>query len=269
MFNKHQFKKSFGQNFLRNGKFTNKLAEALQIQPDQSVIEIGPGEGVLTNSLLKVKAKVIAVEIDYSLIPNLIKRFGENKNFEIINEDILHIDFTEALDKFNATSEVKAAGSLPYNISKKIIKKFEDFNLEQDKYFVSQMAFIVQDEVAKEYASKAPKASLLSNYINLYADVKKLESIPASQFFPQPRVNGAILLITPKKEVIENAGEIYKFMRLGFSAPRKTLLKNLKNSNKWDKEFLIKTFSELEIKENARAAEIENEKWVELYEKLN
>jgi len=264
----HQFKKNFGQNFLRNGKFVNKLVDALEVQPDESVIEIGPGEGIVTNNLLNLGAKVISVEIDYSLLPNLIRRFSNNEKFEVVNEDFLNLDLAETFYKFNSNLEIKAIGSLPYNISKKIIKKFIDFNLEQKKYFISKMAFIVQDEVAKEYASVAPRASLLGNYIKLYADVKKLESIPASQFYPMPKVNGAILVIEPKRNPDQNASEVYKFMRLEYASPRKTLLRNLKNTRKWSDEYLVNTFKELGLIETVRAAELEEEKWLELYKKL-
>ena len=265
----HNFKKNYGQNFLKNGKFVHILTDALDLQESDTVIEVGTGEGIVTNNLINSGAKVMSVEIDYSLVPNLIKRFGDKSNFEVFNEDFLTIDLTSALDKIGSGSDVKASGSLPYNISKKIIKKLIDFNLSQDKYFISKMSFIVQDEVAKEYVTKAPRASFLSNYIRLYADVKKLESIPASQFYPMPKVNGAILLIQPKKEIPEDVDEIYKFIRLGYSSPRKTLLKNLKNSNKWSKETLENAFNGLGISLTARAAELEENVWIELFKKLD
>lgn len=265
----HIFKKNYGQNFLRNGKFVRILSDSLELNSEDTVLEIGPGEGIVTNNLLNSDAKVLSIEIDYSLVPNLIKRFGENSNFELLNEDFLSVNITEALDKIGSGSKVKAAGSLPYNISKKIIKKLLDFNLSQSKYFIERMAFIVQDEVAKEYVAKAPRASFLSNSIRLYANVKKLESIPASQFYPMPKVNGAILLIEPKKNVAENADEIYKFIRLGYSSPRKTLIKNLKNSNKWSKETLENGFNKLGFTLTARAAELEEEAWVKLFKELH
>lgn len=265
----HNFKKNYGQNFLKNGKFVHILTNALELKESDSVIEVGTGEGIVTNNLINSGAKTMSVEIDYSLIPNLIKRFGEKTNFEVFNEDFLTIDLEAALDKIGSGPDVKATGSLPYNISKRIIKKFLDFNLSQSKYFISNMSFIVQDEVAKEYVTKAPRASFLSNSTKLFAELKKLESIPASQFYPVPKVNGAILLIMPKRDLSENVNEVNKFIRLGYSSPRKTLLKNLKNSNKWEKETLENAFNQLQISLTARAAELEENTWLELFKKLN
>lgn len=260
----HNFKKEFGQNFLKSGRFPQKLVTYLDIQPEDTLIEIGPGEGVLSSLLVKTGNKVIAIEIDYSLLPQLIKRFDGSDNFNLINNDFLQVDLNSILEENHSSGLIKFTGSLPYNISKKIILKILKFNLEQTRFKISKMAFIVQDEVAIDYASKAPKASLLSNLTRLYAELKKEESIPKSQFYPTPKVNGGILLITPKTEMHPNYTEIESLMKIAYSSPRKTLYNNLKSSRKWDANFL-ELFKAIGINEKARSSELMFEQWGELY----
>lgn len=222
---KHSFQKKWGQNFLRNDRFAKLLVEAANISAEDVVVEIGPGDGRVTNLLLATGAKVLAIEVDYSLLANLIKRFGNNENFQLINKNILETDVISELEKLGWGNNFKVVGSLPYNISKIIIER-----LITNKIQPQICSFIVQEEVAQDYSAKLPKASFLSNWVQLYADVKKLESIPKSQFVPAPKVNGGILQIIPhKKYSEEEIKEISKIIRVAFSNPRKTLWNNLRN----------------------------------------
>lgn len=265
----HKFKKHFGQNFLRSNRFPEKMVGYLSISQTDTVIEIGPGEGVVTNLLTQKDCKTISVEVDYTLLPKLIKRFSEKENFNLVNEDFLQLDLTQVLDKYNSKQDVKFTGSLPYNISKKIILKILKFNFEQTKYKVKKMAFIVQEEVAIDYASKPPKSSLLANLTNLYASVKKMESIPRSQFFPVPQVNGGILVIEPKNKLPINISELEQLLKISYISPRKTLYNNLKSSRKWETKDILSIINSIGLSEKARASEVSSEQWEVLYEKLN
>jgi len=265
----HKFKKQFGQNFLRSNRFPGKLVKYLDIEEKDTIIEVGPGEGILTNLLTETKGKIISVEVDYSLLPKLIKKFAERPTFNLVNEDFLQLDLSVILDKYNSGESVKFAGSLPYNISKKIILKILQFNFSQTKYKVKRMAFIVQEEVASDYASKSPKASLLANLTNLYASIKKMESIPKSQFYPVPMVNGGILVLEPKEALSTNIHEIEQLMKIAFVSPRKTLYNNLKSSRKWLDKDIAAIILELGINEKARASEVNLDQWELLYNKLS
>lgn len=259
----HQFKKQYGQNFLRNDKYAQKLVAALQLTSSDTVIEIGPGEGKVTNLLLQQAGKVIGVEIDYQLIPKLIQRFGEDPKFELEHVSILDVDVPQLLAKFKANGEYKVVGSLPYNISKLIIANF--LALPQPPQV---MSFIVQEEVAQEYVAQAPKASFLSNWIRLYADVKKLETIPKGQFFPVPQVNGGILVITPhQKFTATKIAELQKLIRIGFQQPRKTLRNNIKSYVN-DAAKIESLWTKLGLGENVRPAELEFSQWLDLQEAL-
>ncbi|MFS8131077.1 MAG: ribosomal RNA small subunit methyltransferase A, partial [Candidatus Dojkabacteria bacterium] len=240
---------------------------ALEIKPGDTVVEIGPGDGMVTNLLLNKEANVICIEVDYDLIPNLIRRFGDNPNFHIVHKDVLDVNYDELLEKFGVEGSFKVTGSLPYNISKVIIRKLIEYTLVTKKFNLHGMSFILQDEVAKDYVAAAPKASFLSNYVRLFAEVKKFESIPAQQFYPMPKVNGGIVYLEMKKPVKDYA-EIQKLIKTGFASPRKTLLRNLKNSTKYTPEVLDKAYKELGLISTVRPAEIETDMWIKLYEKL-
>jgi 16S rRNA (adenine1518-N6/adenine1519-N6)-dimethyltransferase len=260
---KHNFKKNYGQNFLKSTRFASLLVGPLKLTPEDIVLEVGPGDGMVTNLLLNTGAQVVAVEIDYDLLPNLIRRFADNPKFLLLHEDILTLDIQSVIKKLNPKGNFYVTGSLPYNISKKIIKQFIDYNISGVEEKVKAMSFIVQEEVAKNYVALPPKASFLSNYARVFTDVRKKESIPAIQFFPKPQVNGAIIVFT-FKDSIENPLELVKFIKVGFSNPRKFLMKSLSNTKKWEKETLEAAFKNAEINENARAAELAPEQWVKL-----
>ncbi|MCA9379206.1 ribosomal RNA small subunit methyltransferase A [Candidatus Dojkabacteria bacterium] len=255
----HFFKKQFGQNFLRGDRFARELVNALNIADGDTVIEIGPGDGQVTKLLLEKARQVISIEIDYNLVPKLIQRFQANKNFHIEHTDILQVEITELAEKYDFQS-YKLVGSLPYNISKKIIEKFLSSELLPE-----QMAFIIQEEVAQDYTARPPKASFLSNWISLRADTKKLVSIPASQFYPTPKVNGAIITITPHQH-IAGAEEMAKLLRIGFSSPRKTLMNNLRNNQELDTGKLDIAWQQLGLSPTVRPAELTGEQWREIRE---
>lgn len=272
----HRFKKQFGQNFLSSSRFIGAMIDPLELVETDTVIEIGPGNGNVTEKLLETGAKVISIEVDYTLIPKLTQRFEKyisKSKFSLVNQDVLKIDLEEILKENNATNSIKVVGSLPYNISKKIIKKFIEFNylsidsINQDNE-VKAMSFIIQEEVAKDIAAKAPSASFLGNYVQIFADVKKLESIPASQFFPKPKVNGGILFLNmkPRDQVPNSVRAIIKLIRAGFAQPRKTVLNNLGNLKELNinKVKIKEKLLELGLTETARPSELTLEHWKEL-----
>jgi 16S rRNA (adenine1518-N6/adenine1519-N6)-dimethyltransferase len=260
----HQFKKQFGQNFLRNSRFAKALLEAAQIEAGDTVIEIGPGDGRVTRELLERGCKVIAIEVDYDLVVSLIKEFNHSPGFEIIHQDVLTVSIPDLNAKYGLEKGYKVIGSLPYNISKQIIAKFIDCDP-----LPTCMAFIVQEEVAQTYVAAAPKASFLSNWTRLRAEVKKGLSIPNTQFFPVPKVNGAILIIKPLNQA--ERGEFTKLdrlLRIGFSSPRKTLRNNLNAISTLPREKLDKVLQELKI-EKQRAGELTVAGWKELNKTLD
>lgn len=265
---RHNFKKSLGQNFLNSSRFIFELIDPLDLSEDDLVIEIGPGDGAVTRRLLETGANVICIEKDYDLLPKLIQKFKDFDNFDLVHFDVMKVNLTEMLVQnfgdqpfFN----VKITGSLPYNISKKIIKKFLKINNNDDRIQVDVMSFIVQNEVAKQIVAKPPKATYLSNYLKVYAEIKKSKTIPASQFTPRPKVDGGIIVLYPK-EGIQNAESINKLLKVGFASPRKTLLNNLKSNKDFKSLKLTELLNKANISERARPAEVEFDQWLKLSE---
>ncbi len=264
----HNFKKRFGQNFLKNTRFAWRLVEVSDPQEGDQYIEIGPGDGNITQFLLESHVKVMCVEVDYDLIPKLIKRFDidadPDSQIQIVHKDVMDLD-KDFYDKF-AGKSVKIIGSLPYNISKKIIDKFLSAH-EQGLLDVSNMTFIVQEEVSQDIVSMPPKANFFSTLMHIRSKVKKFESIPARHFFPVPKVNGGILQITPNGKGFSES--LIKFIKIAYSSPRKQMVGNIVNSNKYKAEDVRNAVKELGISETARAQEVEIEKWEPFYKKLN
>lgn len=267
---KHNFKKQYGQNFLVGSRFADELVDALDIADSDTVIEIGPGDGMITNIILNSNScRIFSIEVDYDLLPNLIKRFSKFENFKLIHQDVLGLDLDKFIEENNIEGNIKIIGALPYNISKKIIDKFLLASVEIKHAKITRLAFIIQEEVAKNYIAKAPNATFLSNYLNLFGSSRKLKSIPAHKFYPMPKVNGAILQIDLNKKVQKDFRELSKFIKVGFTSPRKTLYRNLSNIKDYRAKNLAEIFAELKIKPTARPAEVEFETWEKLFAILN
>jgi 16S rRNA (adenine1518-N6/adenine1519-N6)-dimethyltransferase len=268
----HYFKKQFGQNFLTSKRFVDVLIAPLDISKDDIVIEIGPGAGFVTEELLHTGAFVIAIEIDRTLIPRLNSKFSLNENFILIEENIMQANIPEILQRFNpeADKTVKVVGSLPYNISKDIIHMLLHHNLNSKAINkIQKMSFIVQDEVAKLYVAKPPRATSIGMQTQLFAEIKKYESIPKTQFKPTPKVDGGIITFKMKPELAEHTAKIEKLIKIGFTSPRKTLINNMRNSHKFENKVITSAFEKSEIDVNKRASEMSLEEWELLYSNLS
>lgn len=254
---RHEFKKKFGQNFLTNVNSAIELVEAAELKDTDTVIEIGPGNGAVSEFVLPKVKKLIAVEIDAELMPALMARFGGFENFELVNADILNFEEIK-----NLHGEYKVVSSLPYNISKKVISMF----LEADNPPVS-MTVIVQKEVAADYTSPPLKRSFLSNYAKILSDPEYVMTISKEDFFPQPEVDGAIITFKNIRPKYKHYHELIRLMKVGYSMPRKTLANNLRSAG-WSKALIEKSLKELRLSETARASELTLEQWYNLRKEL-
>lgn len=216
-------KKSLGQNFLKNHSVVEKIIEAADLKPSDTVLEIGPGTGILTEGLVKRVKKVIAIEKDDALAKFLQQKFG--RKAEILNQDILEFD----LKKLGARSPARPAGgyklvaNIPYCLTGQIFRKF----LQTD-HQPSKMVLMVQKEVTDRIVARDGKESLLSISVKAYGTPKKIVNVPASYFFPKPKVDSAILVVDniSKKFFTKNKiGEedFFSMLKTGFSQKRKML----------------------------------------------
>jgi 16S rRNA (adenine1518-N6/adenine1519-N6)-dimethyltransferase len=211
-------KKSLGQHFLHNAHYLGKVADSLHIKPGETVVEVGPGDGALTEVLLARGAKVIALEKDTRLISVLKEKFAE-KDFKVIEGDALEFD-TSKLKKY------KVAGNIPYYISGALFKKFLT-----EKNQPSTLVFLIQKEVAQRIA-REKKESILSLSVKAYGKPKYVATVPRGAFSPPPKVDSAILSVSDiSRHNFKNAAHekrFFEFVKLGFGQKRKLLASNLK-----------------------------------------
>ena len=237
--------KKFGQNFLIDKTILEKIIESDQLKKDDIVLEIGPGLGVLTKELAKNCQKVIAVEKDKRIISTLKQNLCDFDNVEIIEADILGNSFEDTGLETRSNQrgpssliagKYKIASNLPYNIALPIIRKFIEAENPP-----KEMILMLQKEVAEKLCSK--KGSLPKIAVEFYAKTELLFKVPKTAFYPEPKVDGAVIKITKIQQDLPNVDEklFFKILKIGFSYPRKTILNNLsKLKEKKDAEIWLK-----------------------------
>lgn len=251
------FKKAFGQNFLRSEKYAKKLIDSINPDKNDIIVEIGPGEGFVTSLLIERVKHVFAIEIDTRFIYELKRKFKE-RNFTVYNEDILTYNFDRLpIEK----GSYKVIGSLPYNISKKIIKNVFEYERRPELF-----SFIIQKEVAQDYTAEHPRSTFLSNFAKIYSSARYISTVPKERFFPRPKVDGAIVKFILKEKIQRNHKKFARFLKASFANPRKKLINNLVSLGDKRKNELKKRFVDIGIKENARASDISFENWLVLHE---
>lgn len=231
---KHGFKlsKSLGQNFLTDKGIIDKIVEASDISPDDLVIEIGPGIGVLTAEAAMRAAKVVSIEIDKALIPILKETLREYDNVEIINNDVLKINLNEIVEQNAAVNRqkiagVKIIGNLPYYITTPIIMKILEDGVRADS-----ITIMMQKEVADRIKAKPGSKTYgaISAAVQYYCTVESVASVPKEVFVPQPKVDSAVLRLDIRKEKpVELLDEsvFFSCIKSGFGQRRKTLANSM------------------------------------------
>jgi len=240
-------KKSLGQNFLVDQNVVRDLIDAAKIGKKDVVLEVGAGTGTVTKRLAQTAGKVIAVEFDRDLIPALRRNLSSFKNVEILNADILDVNFND-LDHF------KVVGAIPYQITSPLIHK-----ILHSSNRPKSITFVVQKEVAEKIAAAPPDATYLSNFVANFGEARIIKVIKPGAFSPQPKVDSAIIHITlyPKPKV-EDTLKLEKFLHHGFVQPRKML------HHRFEDEILVGS----KIPPQARAAHLSKEDWHNIYREI-
>ena len=275
-------KKSLGQYFLNSPSIIADIVKAGNVEPNDLILEIGPGRGILTEVLLKIGAKVIAVEKDGALIPELQKKFVKEislKQLNLIHADILDIELPHITNE-----PYKIIANIPYYITGQILRTF----LESDKQ-PTRMTLLVQKEVAERIVAKPSprssvaqsakgglrakdgKESLLSLSVKIFGEPKIIRTVGKGAFTPQPNVDSAVLNIenipTLSRLNLDKVGGVdtggfFELIHLGFRHKRKQLLPNLTSSFK--KEILVKAFEKCGVNLKTRAEDLPLETWLQL-----
>jgi 16S rRNA (adenine1518-N6/adenine1519-N6)-dimethyltransferase len=261
-------KKSLGQNFLSDQNYIGKIISALNPQPDETIIEIGPGRGALTQHLVESGANVIAIELDTDLIPLLQKEFKDYDNFQIIEQDALKVDFSTIRNPQSAI-RIKLVANLPYYISTAILQRL----IEQREVF-SEMVLMLQREVVERITAQAGKSErgFLTVLVEAFCVAEKLFDVPPTAFRPAPKVWSSVVSIRPKIEVEISNDELFRqIISTAFRQKRKTLQNNLKNMPDFQYLDVAELLEKVNINPNHRAESLTIEEWINLineYERI-
>lgn len=253
--------KHWGQNFLFSFLFLQKILEAADLKDEDVVLEIGAGLGNLTFELAEKVKRVIAIEKDKRLV-EILKELAKEKrvfNLQIICGDILKK--LKYLEKKILPADYKVVANIPYYLTSRLLK-----NILQLKNKPLLIVLTVQKEVAERICAKPPKMNLLAISVQFYAEAKIIGYISKKFFWPQPKVDSAIIKIVPKKVSFSKNFErlFFKIVRVGFSHPRKQLINNLSKCFDFDKNEIREWLLKNQIGVNKRAENLSLEEWQRL-----
>ena len=257
--------KSLGQNFLTDKNIIDEIIESAQIGPEDLVMEIGPGMGVITMEAAEKAKKVIAVEIDKNLIPILKETLKDYDNVEIINKDILKTDVNGLIDgckeKF---AGVKILGNLPYYITTPIIMKLLEDGVKADSITI-MMQKEVADRIKALPETKAYGA--LSVAVQYYCTAEAVVNVPKEVFMPQPKVDSTVLRLCIRKEkpvILEDRDMFFRCVEAGFGQRRKTLLNSLMGIDNITKDIVRDALEKAGIDPSRRAETLNLEEFAKL-----
>ncbi len=253
--------KSLGQHWLKNRAILDDIADLALLGTDEDTLEgdtsfcleIGPGLGTLTSSLLRRFEKVTAIEYDVNLAKNLPNSFP-GKNLEVKNADFLQFDLSTVEGPY------VVAGNIPYYITSPIIER-----LLKTENLPERIVLLIQKEVAERIAAEDGRQSLLSLFVQNRAKAELGPIVKREEFTPPPKVDSEVIILTPKKKQ-EISDDVFKLIKKGFSSPRKKLIANLAGPK--SKEDLKEIFQKINLDENARPSDLSLKDWERLYQNM-
>lgn len=253
-------KRTMGQNFLVDEQALAQIVAAADIQSTDTIVEIGPGLGVLTAELSKRAGKVIAIEKD-DKFADVLKTQYLNSNVEIVHQDALNFE----PNTYGLIAEsYKLVANIPYNITSLIIRKFLE---EEDK--PEMMILLVQKEVAERIIAEPGDMSLLAVSVQFYAKVEIVAIVPKESFFPTPKVDSAIIKLVSKsdsKQVSKTEEkDFFRIVKFGFAAKRKTLENNLSAGMHIKKDDARDIIKKAGFEAKVRAGDLSVEDWIRLF----
>ncbi len=261
------FQKRFGQNFLIDSHVIDKIIKAADIKKTDTVIEIGPGIGTMTQYLAESAGKVFAVEIDEKLLPILADTLSPYDNVTVINKDILKTDI-ESLAGPGVV--VKIVANLPYYITTPII-----MGLFENHVPAESITVMVQKEVADRMAASpgTKDYGALSLAVQYYADTYLAANVPPNCFMPRPGVESAVIRLTRHKEMkvrVSDEKKMFKLIRASFGERRKTLANGIKNSPElsYSREEVEKALTDMGLDTRVRGETLSLLQFAELSERL-
>lgn len=252
-------KKEYGQNFINDYEVIERSVELANISSEEIVIEIGPGEGVLTEALLKRAKKVIAIELDPRLYPILENKFGHHPHFTLLKADILTVEFEKISDK------AVVVANIPYYITGPIIQK-----IIAARHVIDRAFLMVQKEVGERLTAPVGSSDrgILTLSVELYGGCRYHFTVPKEKFTPPPKVDSAIIEIFFHQEnpylKKYSEKEFFTLIKQAFSQKRKKMINNIVGVFGVDKARLQVLFNALSLDENIRAEAVS----IEMFQKI-
>jgi 16S rRNA (adenine1518-N6/adenine1519-N6)-dimethyltransferase len=220
-------KRRFGQNFLVDRGTVDRIVDAVRPQSDETIVEIGPGRAALTSRLIEKAGRVVAIEFDRDLIPQLRVRFANASNLTLVEADALTTDFCAVIAP---AERARVVANLPYNIATAILQR-----LIEQRSCVTEMTLMLQREVVDRITAEAGSSErgYLSVLVEAYCETEQLFDVAPQAFRPAPKVWSTVLRLRVRPKIaVEVKGEalLWKVVSAGFAQRRKTILNNLREA---------------------------------------
>ena len=261
--------KRYGQNFLIDDNILENIVSSSNIGKEDLVIEIGPGLGNLTEYILQNCKYALLVEIDPKMIEVLEYRFNDRNNFKLVNEDILKVDVDNMVKSIEEEigykfKNIRVVANLPYYITTPIL-----FKLLEDENKIDTITVMIQKEVAERMVAspKSKEYGILTLMVEYFSDAKIEVIVPNSSFIPEPGVTSAVISLSKRSKYnVKNEKLFFELIHKAFAQRRKKMTNSLiaGKFNNMEKEEIESLFEKCNISLNARAEELEIEKYIEI-----
>ncbi|NMB48648.1 ribosomal RNA small subunit methyltransferase A [Candidatus Kuenenbacteria bacterium] len=269
--------RSKGQNFLVSREVLDKIVAAANLGPEDLVLEIGPGLGILTEELVRRARRVVAVELDKKLFSYLSEKFKSVNNLDLVEGDIIKL-LNYQIVKLLGNKNYKVVANLPYQITAHILRLLlesaptaparELATPPRAGGEITEMVLMVQKEVGERICAKRGDMSVLAVMVQYYGQPEMVGIVGKENFWPVPEVDSAIIKIKRQKSKGKIKEELFfKLVKVGFSGKRKMLKNNLRNI--YDEKNVLAVLAELGLDAKARAEDLGVEEWIKLYRNLN
>jgi 16S rRNA (adenine1518-N6/adenine1519-N6)-dimethyltransferase len=230
-------KRRFGQNFLVDRNVVDRIVDAVQPRSDETIIEIGPGRGALTSRLIEGAARIVAIEFDRELVPQLRGQFAAASNLTIVEADALSTDFCSVIEP---AASARVVANLPYNIATAILQR-----LIEHRHCLREMILMLQSEVVDRMTAEAGSSErgYLSVQVEAYCEAEQLFDVPPQAFRPVPKVWSTVVRLRVRPRIaaeVKNENLLWQVVSAGFAQRRKTILNNLRDAPPSIQELLKK-----------------------------
>ena len=258
------YKKKFGQNFLKDNRVVERIVRESEIPANTLVVEVGPGKGILTREIAKVAKNVLCYEIDEELEDSLVKLQHDISNVKVIFSDFMSRNIEKDLSDYDYEN-LYFISNVPYYITTSILMKI----MNSESTF-NKITMMIQKEVGDRFSAKpGSKAySSITVFLNYYYNIKKMFNVNRNEFIPVPNVDSVVVSLTLKdeREFLKNESHFFELVRDSFKFKRKTIRNNLK---KYDLDIVGNVLEEFGFSLNSRAEQLPLEVFVRISNELN